>query len=126
MKFTIFLFLITFNLFATDFSEIVASYQADKAALQRKYPNSLSEVYFERFSKFYADAKKDLDKLDFEGLTNEQKVDYVILRNQIDKSNYFHGLDLKAFNEVKNVIEKAQPIYVFNESRKAGVNPKSD
>jgi len=126
MKFTIFLFLITFNLFATDFSEIVASYQADKAALQRKYPNSLSEVYFERFSKFYADAKKDLDKLDFEGLTNEQKVDYVLLRNQIDKSNYFHGLDLKAFNEVKNVIEKAQPIYVFNESRKAGVNPKSD
>ena len=126
MKFTIFLFLITFNLFATDFSEIVANYQADKAALQRKYPNSLSEVYFERFSKFYADAKKDLDKLDFEGLTNEQKVDYVLLRNQIDKSNYFHGLELKAFNEVKNVIEKAQPIYVFNESRKAGVNPKSD
>ncbi|MDP1817651.1 MAG: DUF885 family protein [Leadbetterella sp.] len=126
MKFTIFLFLITFNLFATDFSEIVASYQADKAALQRKYPNSLSEVYFERFSKFYADAKKDLDKLGFEGLTKEQKVDYVLLRNQIDKSNYFHGLEFKAFNEVKNVIEKAQPIYVFNESRKAGVNPKSD
>lgn len=126
MKFTIFLFLITFNLFATDFSEIVASYQADKAALQRKYPNSLSEVYFERFSKFYADAKKDLDKLGFEGLTKEQKVDYVLLRNQIDKSIYFHGLDFKAFNEVKNVVEKAQPIYVFNESRKAGVNPKSD
>lgn len=126
MKFTIFLFLITFNLFATDFSEIVASYQADKAALQRKYPNSLSEVYFERFSKFYSDAKKDLDKLGFEGLTKEQKVDYVLLRNQIDKSNYFHGLEFKAFNEVKNVIEKAQPIYVFNESRKAGVNPKSD
>ncbi|OYU65937.1 MAG: DUF885 domain-containing protein [Cytophagaceae bacterium BCCC1] len=126
MKFTIFLFLITFNLFATDFSEIVASYQADKAALQRKYPNSLSEVYFERFSKFYADAKKDLDKLGFEGLTKEQKVDYLLLRNQIDKSNYFHGLEFKAFNEVKNVIEKAQPIYVFNESRKAGVNPKSD
>ncbi|MCP9747243.1 DUF885 family protein [Lacihabitans sp. CS3-21] len=126
MKFTIFLFLITFNLYATDFSEIVASYQADKAALQRKYPNNLSEVYFERFSKFYADAKKDLDKLGFEGLTKEQKVDYVLLRNQIDKSNYFHGLEFKAFNEVKNVIEKAQPIYVFNESRKAGVNPKSD
>lgn len=126
MKFTIFLFLITFNLFATDFSEIVASYQADKAALQRKYPNSLSEVYFERFSKFYADAKKDLDKLGFEGLTKEQKVDYVLLRNQIDKSNYFHGLEFKAFNDVKNVVEKAHPVYVFNESRKAGVNPKSD
>jgi hypothetical protein len=52
MKFTIFLLLITFNLFGTDFSEIVASYQADKGALQRKYPNSLSDIYFERFTKF--------------------------------------------------------------------------
>ena len=126
MKFTFFLLLITFNLFATDFSEIVAGYQADKAALQRKYPNSLSEVYFERFTKFYADAKKDLDKLNFEGLTKEQKIDYVLLRNQIDKSVYFHGLDYKAFSEVKNVVEVAQPIYIFNESRKTGINPKSD
>jgi len=126
MKFTIFLLLITFNLFATDFSEVVASYQADKGALQRKYPNSLSEVYFERFTKFYSDARKNLDKIAFEGLSKEQKVDYVLLRNQIDKSIYFHGLEFKAFNEVKNVIEKAQPIYDFNENRKTGVNPKSD
>lgn len=126
MKFSIFLLLITFNLFSTDFSEIVAGYQADKAALQRKYPNSLSEVYFERFTKFYADAKKDLDKLNFEGLTKEQKIDYVLLRNQIDKSVYFHGLEYKAFSEVKNVVEAAQPIYIFNESRKTGINPKSD
>ena len=68
MKLTIFLLLITCNLFATDFNEIIATYQADKGALQRKFPNNLSEVYFERFTKFYADAKKDLDKLNFEGL----------------------------------------------------------
>lgn len=126
MKFTIFLLFITCNLFATDFNEIIATYQADKGALQRKYPNNLSEVYFERFTKFYADAKKDLDKLNFEGLTKEQKIDYVLLRNQIDKSIYFHALEYKAFNEVKNVVEVAQPIYVFNESRKTGINPKSD
>ena len=126
MKFIVLFFFVSLNLYATDFNEIVSSYQADKGALQRKYPNALSEVYFERFTKFYADARQDLDKINFEALTKDQKVDYVLLRNQIDKSIYFHGLEFKAFNEVKNVVVKAQPIYSFNESRKTGLNPKSD
>ena len=126
MKLTILLLFLSLNIFATDFNEVVSSYQADKGALQRKYPNPLSEVYFDRFTKFYAEARQDLNKLNFEALTKNQKVDYVLLRNQIDKSIYFHGLELKAFNEVKNVVVKAQPIYSFNENRKTGVKPTSD
>jgi uncharacterized protein (DUF885 family) len=126
MKLTILLLFLSLNIFATDFNEVVSSYQADKGALQRKYPNPLSEVYFDRFTKFYAEARQDMNKINFEALTKNQKVDYVLLRNQIDKSIYFHGLELKAFNEVKNVVVKAQPVYSFNENRKTGVNPKSD
>jgi hypothetical protein len=126
MKLTILLLFLSLSIFATDFNEVVSSYQADKGALQRKYPNPLSEVYFDRFTKFYAEARQDLNKLNFEALTKNQKVDYVLLRNQIDKSIYFHGLELKAFNEVKNVVVKAQPIYSFNENRKTGVKPTSD
>jgi uncharacterized protein (DUF885 family) len=126
MKLFVLLFFVSWNLYATDFNEIVSSYQADKGALQRKYPNALSEVHFERFAKFYAEARQGLNKINFETLTKDQKVDFVLLRNQIDKSIYFHGLEFKAFNEVKSVVEKAQAIYSFNESRKTGVNPKSD
>jgi hypothetical protein len=126
MKLTILLLFLSLSIFATDFNEIVSSYQADKGALQRKYPNPLSEVYFDRFTKFYAEARQDMNKINFEALTKNQKVDYVLLRNQIDKSIYFHGLELKAFNEVKNVVVKAQPIYSFNENRKTGVKPTSD
>ncbi|CAN1575967.1 Protein of unknown function DUF885 [Spirosomataceae bacterium] len=126
MKLTILLLFLSLSIFATDFNEIVSSYQADKGALQRKYPNPLSEVYFDRFTKFYAEARQDLNKLNFEALSKNQKVDYVLLRNQIDKSIYFHGLELNAFNEVKNVVVKAQPIYSFNENRKTGVKPTSD
>lgn len=126
MKLTILLLFLSLSIFATDFNEVVSSYQADKGALQRKYPNPLSEVYFDRFTKFYAEARQDLNKLNFEALSKNQKVDYVLLRNQIDKSIYFHGLELKAFNEVKNVVVKAQPIYSFNENRKTGVKPTSD
>ena len=126
MKLTFLFLLFSFNIYAIDFNEVISAYQADKSALQRKYPNALSDIYFERFTRFYADAKKDLEKIDFNGLSKEQKVDYVLLRNHIDKSIYFHGLEYKTFNEVKFVLEKAKPIYEFNEARKGGVNPKSE
>ncbi|HLO44171.1 MAG TPA: DUF885 family protein [Leadbetterella sp.] len=126
MKLTLLFLFITFNLLAQDFSEIIANYQADKTALQRKYPNALSDVYFDRFTKFYTEAKKDLEKINFESLSKDQKVDYVLLRNQIEKSLYFHGIENKTFNEVKFVASKAKAIYLFNETRKTAVNPKSD
>ena len=126
MRLTFFLLFISVKLFATDFNEIISTYQADKNALQRKYPNNLSEVYFERFSKFYVNAKIDLEKIDFNGLNKEQKVDYVLLKNLIEKNKYFHELEYKAFNEAKFVAEKAKEIYDFNENRKGSINPKSD
>ncbi len=126
IKITFLLFFIVFKSFAIDFNEIVSSYQADKSALQRKYPNAFSDIYFERFTKFYLDAKKQLESISFNALNKDQKVDYVLMRNQIDKSIYFHDLDFKAFNEAKFVAIKAQAIYDFNEKRKGGVNPKSD
>jgi uncharacterized protein (DUF885 family) len=126
MKLTLLFLFITFNVLAQDFSEIIANYQADKAALQRKYPNALSDVYFDRFTKFYTEAKKDLEKINFESLSKDQKVDYVLLRNQIEKSLYFHGIENKTFNEVKFVASKAKAIYLFNETRKTAVNPNSD
>lgn len=125
----IFSFLIlisSLNVFSQDFNDLVSRYHADKSALGRKYPNSLSEQYFERFTNFYSDSKKDLEKLDFNSMTKEQKVDYVLLRNLIDKNSYFHSIERKAFNEVKYVVDNAQLIYAFNERRKVGINPKSD
>jgi hypothetical protein len=117
---------ISINVFSQDFNELVSKYQADKSALGRKYPNQLSDRFFERFTEFYDVARKDLESIDFSTMNKTQKVDYVLLRNLIDKNAYFHSLERKAYEETKYVVEKANPIYGFNENRKGGVNPKSD
>lgn len=128
MKIKVFLFLlfVSYHSYAVDFNEVISTYNADKWALQRKFPNNLSDTYFERFTKFYLDWKNTLEGIDFNSLTKDQKVDYVLLRNHIEKNIYFHGLAVKEFNEVKYVVDHAKGIYVFNENRKSGVNPKSD
>jgi hypothetical protein len=100
---------------------MISSFSADKSALERKYSNNLSDTYFERFSKFYLDWQSQLEAVDFESLTKDQKVDYVLLRNKIEKSIYFHGLATKEFDEVKFVVQDAKDIYVYNENRKSGL-----
>ena len=51
---------ISANVFSQDFNELVSKYQADKSALGRKYPNHLTEKYFDRFIEYYTDVKKEL------------------------------------------------------------------
>lgn len=126
IKTLLLLFLFSFHSYAIDFNEIISSFSADKSALERKYPNNLSDTYFERFSKFYFDWKGQLEAIDFESLTKDQKIDYVLLRNKIDKSIYFHGLAVKEFDEVKYVVQDAKDIYVYNENRKSGLNPNAE
>lgn len=126
IKTLLFLLLFSYHSYAIDFNEVIASYNADKSALQRKFSNNLSLAYFERFSKFYLDWKSQLESIDFNALPKDQKVDYVLLRNHIEKSIYFHELAVKEFNEVKFVVQHAKEVYVYNENRKSGLNPKSD
>jgi hypothetical protein len=123
----IFFLLCVYNqVFASSIPDRITNYVADKSALQRKYPNNLSETYFTRFSKFYSDAKANLELENFNDLSKSDKIDYVLFRNLIDKNAYFHNLEYKAYNEVKYVAIRLQKIYDFNESRKSGLNQKSD
>jgi uncharacterized protein (DUF885 family) len=108
-----------------DIKEQIATYSADKSALERKYPNSLDEKTFLRFDAFYENCLKDLEKVNFEALNRDERIDYVLLRNAIEKHQYIHSQDKKLFLELKNVIDFAQPLHTFIENRRKAINPKS-
>ena len=126
IKFLFFVLFLSLHTYAIDFNELISSFSADESALERKYPNSLSDIYFERFSAFYQDWKTQLESIDFKQLTKDQKVDYILLKNKINKNAYFLSLSATEFNKVKFVVKDLNEIYVFNENRKVGLNPKSD
>jgi hypothetical protein len=107
---------------ANDLPELISTYQADKSALERKYPNELSDIYFERMTKFYVEWEKDLEKVDFKALSKVHKIDYVLLKNQIRRNAYFHSLEKVEYEKVKDVSAFATDIYAFNEIRKTGKN----
>jgi hypothetical protein len=62
-------------------SAIIQQYEADARALERTYSLDLSDSHMQRFTKFYADELASLDIVDFDHLSHEDQVDYLLLHN---------------------------------------------
>jgi hypothetical protein len=62
-------------------SAIIQQYEADARALERTYSLDLSDSHMQRFTKFYADELASLNTIDFDHLSHEDQVDYLLLRN---------------------------------------------
>src|SRR5438132_10852081 len=60
---------------------IIEYYMADRGSLQRSFPVASSAARRERFRKFYSDALERIQKLDFDSMSQEGKVDYVLFKN---------------------------------------------
>src|SRR6187551_624230 len=85
-----FLFLLSFALHAqeTGMSEMrdyILQYQADNGALNRKYTIKESEEYVNRFNQLYTDWLNKLKELPFESMSQQGKVDYILLRTSIEE-----------------------------------------
>lgn len=106
--------------------DLIDSYRADKGALERKYDIDLAQGTFDRMEQFYQEWESKLATVDFEKLNQTEKIDFVLLRNLIEKNQNQHKIDLTLFNEVKSVARNLNALYSFTNERKWGKNPNSE
>jgi hypothetical protein len=117
--------LLSYKTQAGEISELVLQFQADKNALMRKYTVQESAEYYQRFSQFYLEWSIAIKKVSFAELSQENKVDYILLKNQIDKESYFLKIKQKEFEEVAYVADFAAPLYYFIKERRRGAKVNS-
>jgi uncharacterized protein (DUF885 family) len=126
----ILLFVLLFNgsiaVRANDLIDMINTFRADKYALQGLYSIEESEEYYQRFNLFYTEWEKKVKALDFQGLQQQEKVDYLLLKNLIEKERYFMELDHKAFKEVAHVTDFAPDLYTFIRERRRGKRPVAE
>ena len=106
--------------------DVVNSFKADKSALKIFYTVNESEEYYQRFLEFYSDWDKKVNSLDFNQLSQQEKVDYALLINLINKENYFLNIDYNNYKEVASVVGFADNLYTFIENRRRGEKPVSN
>ena len=108
--------------------EPISSYQADLRTLERKYSMHESQEYYDRINQHYNDWLATIEKIDFDQLSYDGKMDYILFRNHILKSQFLQQLEEEAFQKVEFVTDFASDLYQFVSNRRRGglVNGKDE
>ena len=88
---------------------LIEQFQADRASLYSAYPVTIA-THFTRLEKFYNDELAGLSSLDFNQLSEDDRVDYLLLRNLITREQHRLGIQKKQVHEMQPLIPFAGTI----------------
>jgi uncharacterized protein (DUF885 family) len=97
---------------------IIEYYAVDRGSLLRSYPVSISPARRERFEKFYTDVLARIQNLNFDSMSQEGKVDYLLLKNHLEYELRQLGIQAKQVNEMAALIPFAKSITDLEEARR--------
>jgi uncharacterized protein (DUF885 family) len=106
------------DLAPSEMRTLIEYYIADRGSLQRSFFVNNSPARRERFRKFYSDALERMQKLNFDGMSQEGKVDYILFRSHLEHELRQLDLEAKQQAEIEPLIPFGKTIVEFEESRR--------
>ena len=97
---------------------VIRRFTSDRGSLNRFYTAPYSSVKRGRFKQFYNESLKSLRSIDFESLNQEEKVDYVLFKMQIDYELRQLELEEKRFAEMESLLPFATSLIGLEDSRR--------
>jgi len=98
---------------------LLEEYQADRSALERAYRIPFATRHRSRMSSFYDGWEKKLDGLDFAGLPQDGRVDYLLFRNHLRHERAALDRPPKADERARELLPFAGMIADLEEKRRA-------
>lgn len=102
----------------SELRSVIERYVADRGSLARSYPVESSPNRQSRFKQFYADWLAQIGKLNFDAMSQDGKVDYVLFRNHLEHQLKESEIDGKALAEVEPLLPFVNTITDFAEARR--------
>jgi uncharacterized protein (DUF885 family) len=96
----------------------IERYTVDRGSLQRSFPVATSPSRRERFRKFYSDWLESLQKLDFDSMSQDGKIDYVLFKNHLEYELRQLDIQAKQLEEIQPLIPFGRTIIDFEETRR--------
>jgi uncharacterized protein (DUF885 family) len=91
---------------------------ADRATLIRTYPIEISQTRRRRLKEFLADWSARTAQMNFEAMSPDGRIDYVLFKNHLQHEIRRLDLDAKAFQEEAPLMPFVNTIIGFEESRR--------
>ena len=110
----------------TDLREMIARFSADQRSLLRTYRIPTATSRQERMTKFYNDSLATLQHVDFDGLSQDGKIDYVVFQHYLD--HQIHGIILQnqQYAEMEPLLPFAKTIAQLEDARRRMETPKGE
>jgi uncharacterized protein (DUF885 family) len=102
---------------------VIEQFTADTMGLTRTYTVEISPVRIARFEKFYSDELAVLEKMNFDTLSEDDKVDYLLLKNRVTADLHQLTIEKKRAQETHSLIPFAKTIEDLEESRRKMERP---
>src|SRR4029453_17554147 len=96
----------------------IERYTVDRGSLTRSYTVSYSTARRDRFRKFYSDWLASLQKLDFDSMSQDGKIDYLLFKNHLEYELRQLDIQARQLSEIEPLVPFAKPIADLEESRR--------
>jgi uncharacterized protein (DUF885 family) len=96
----------------------IERYSVDRGSLTRAYPVPMSTRRSDRFKRFYTEWLGSLDRTNFDSLSQDGKIDYILFKNHLDYELRQIDIQSKQLAEIQPLIPFAQTIIDLEETRR--------
>src|SRR5690349_16329302 len=96
----------------------IERYTVDRGSLTRSYPVAVSPARRERFRKFYNEWLTSLQRLDFDSMSQDGKIDYLLFKNHLEYELRQLELQTQQLADVQPLVPFANTIIDLEEARR--------
>ena len=102
----------------SEMRSLIERYSSDRAILRRTFPLTFSETGRTRMRQFYTGWLDRMVKLNFDSMSQDGQIDYVLLNNQVDYELRQLDIQAKSQSEIAPLLPFAQTITGLDEARR--------
>src|SRR6185369_4318811 len=96
----------------------IERYTVDRGSLQRSYPVAGSRSRRERFKKFYEEWLSSLQSQDFDSMSEDGKIDYILFKNHLEYELRQLDIQSRQISEIEPFIPFGTKIIELEEARR--------
>ena len=96
----------------------IERYTLDRGSLTRSYPVASSRTRRERFKKFYTEWLTSLQSLNFDAMSQDGKIDYILFKNHLEYELRQLDIQSRQISEIEPLLPFAPKIIELEETRR--------
>jgi uncharacterized protein (DUF885 family) len=96
----------------------IERYTVDRGSLARSYPVAVSRSRRERFKKFYEEWLASLQSLDFDTMSQDGKIDYILFKNHLEYELRQLDIQARQISEMEPLVPFGAKIVELEETRR--------